>query len=613
MNALFSVRLPGLMLIAGLLLAAQPVCAADIVPPKGTVALEPIENLRLRFDSLVGQRLQANIDQWLLCAPQANPGILEMFRLRDRKPMPRLEPWSGEFAGKYLISCVQTLRLSDSEELQRHTADFVKELLATQADDGYLGPFPKARRLLGQWDLWGHYHIMQGLLLWYEYAGDSQALASARRAADLICRIYLDGSRRVIDAGSHEMNMAVAHVLARLYRTTGEPRYQRMVMEIAADWQKSGDYLRTGVAGMPFYKTPRPRWESLHDLQALFELWQITGQQQYRTAFESHWRTILEYDRRNTGAFSGGEQATGNPYVPSPIETCCTVAWMALSGDMLRLTGDPRVADELELSTLNAALGAQHPSGRWWTYNTPMDGERKASAHDIVFQARAGTPELNCCSVNGPRSLGMLGDWAIMQSPDGLTINWLGPMHASLKRTDAGKVSVTSETNYPLDSRILWRIKSEKPLRVRFRVPAWAEGGTAQIAGKQHPLTLGSYFEVQRQWNENEPLVVDLPLTLRAVAGQREQKGKVSLYRGPLLLAYDQPDNAFDEKDVPAVDLAQLKDAKVVGPPKKGSLGAPWLIVELPTAQGPLRLRDFASAGASGSRYRSWLPVVAKK
>src|SRR5262249_28228130 len=144
-----------------------------------------------------------------------------------------------------------------------------------------------------------------------------------------------------------------------------------------------------------------------------------TGEAQYRDAFISHWRTIRDFDRRNSGAFSGGEQATGNAFVPSAIETCCTVAWMAISVDMLRLTGDLQVADELELSTFNAALGAQHSSGRWWTYNTPMDGDRKASAHEIVFQARAGSPELNCCSVNGPRSLGMLSEWAVMADDRG--------------------------------------------------------------------------------------------------------------------------------------------------------------------------------------------------
>ena len=127
---------------------------------------------------------------------------------------------------------------------------------------------------------------------------------------------------------------------------------------------------------------------------------------------------------------------------------------------MLRLTGDPRVADELERSTFNGALGAQHPSGRWWTYNTPMDGVREASAHSIVFQARAGGPELNCCSVNGPRALGMLSEWAVMRDAKGFVVNWHGPGTANLITTGttsrcsakancraaAGRVGLSSST-----------------------------------------------------------------------------------------------------------------------------------------------------------------------
>jgi DUF1680 family protein len=528
--------------------------------------------------------------------------------LRDRQPVPHLVAWAGEFAGKYLISCVESLRLQDRADLRAHTARFVADLIATQAEDGYLGPFPKAQRLLANWDLWGHYHVMQGLLQWHDLTGDAASLAATRRAADLICRTFLDGNHRVFDAGSQEMNMAVAHVLAELYRRTGESRYLAMTNEIVKDWERAGDYLRTGLAGQAFYQTPRPRWESLHDLQALAELWRITGDAQYRDAFISHWRTIREFDRRNTGAFSGGEKATGDAFAPSPIETCCTVAWIALTCDMLRLTGDPQVADELELSTFNAALGAQHPSGRWWTYNTPMDGERKASAHDIVFQARAGSSELNCCSVNGPRALGMLSEWAVMRDDRGLVINWLGPLSTT---TADGKVTIHCETNYPVEGHIAWQIKSQEPLRVRMRIPAWAEGATARIAGQSVAVKAGTYLEAERLWRESDRVEFDLPLPLRTLPGQREQVGKVSLYRGPLLLAYDQHDNAFDESGIPLLDLTRLPEAQLRS---VDNAQTPWLIVELPTPQGPLRLRDFASAGASGTRYHSWLRVpVAEK
>jgi DUF1680 family protein len=569
--------------------------------------LQPLEaDARFKFGGIIGERVEANIDNWLLRAPIANPGMLEMFRVRDRQPAPSLVPWAGEFAGKYLISCVQALRMSEREDLRAHVENFVADLIATQADDGYLGPFPKHRRLLGEWDLWGHYHVMQGLLAWHDFSGEQRALIAVRKAADLICRTYLDGTRRIFDAGSHEMNMAVSHVLAELHRRTGEPRYLTLVREIEKDWERAGDYARTGEEGVPFYKTPLPRWESLHDLQALAELWRITGEARYRNAFTSHWRTIREFDVRNTGAFSGGEQATGNAFAPSAIETCCTIAWMALSVDMLRVTGNSRVADELELSTFNGGLGAMQPSGRWWTYNTPMDGERKASAHDIVFQARAGTPELNCCSVNGPRGLGMLADWAVMRDASGdLVVNWQGPMEVTTKNAKGEKIVLKCAGRFPSDGHVTWSNSGEVGT-INFRVPAWAEKATARLGEKKlTEVKPGEYLRIET-WPAGEPIYFEFPLPLRTLEGQREQAGKVSIYRGPLLLAYDQRDNAFDEFAIPRVDASQLGDGALIEAQSKTGF-APWLLVDVQTPRGPLYLRDFATAGTNGTRYRSWL------
>lgn len=604
--------------IAGFALASVVALAAtNAVPDRGALSLDSVPRAHFRFDGEVGRRVEANVNQWLLCAPDANPGMLEMFRMRDRQPTPQLVPWAGEFAGKYLISAVQALRMTDRPALREHVARFVRELIATQAEDGYLGPFPRAQRLLGNWDLWGHYHVVEGLVLWYEDTGDEPALAAARRAADLICRTYLDQGRRVIDAGSPEMNLAIIHGLGLLHRLTGEPRYLRLMREIEKDWERAGDYLRTGLDGTEFFASPRPRWESLHDLQGLVELWRITGQAQYRDAFTHHWRSIARWDRHNDGGFSSGEQATGDAYSPAPIETCCTVAWMALSIDMLRLTGDARVADELELSTLNAALGAQHPTGRWWTYNTPMDGVREASAHTIVFQARAGTPELNCCSVNGPRALGMLGDWAVMSDADGLVINWHGPGEFTGHLRDGTAVHLRCEGNYPISDRVKWKVAltgAPKRFLLRFRIPAWSAGTIVKLNGQ--PLEgarPGSYLNCDREWRTGDTVELQFGFGLRAVPGDREASGKVSLYRGPILLAYDQRLNAFDEADLPSVDLSRLAEARTL-PPGEGAGRTeplPWLLVDLPAPDGRmLRLCDFASAGAAGTRYRSWLPAT---
>lgn len=588
---------------------AQPISEA------GRMELGSLPAAHFRFTGLAGDRMEANVDNWLLCAPQANPGMLEMFRGRDRQPVPQLVPWAGEFVGKYLISAVQALRMSDNPRLFPQVSNVVNAFIATQAEDGYLGPFPKDIRLLKNWDLWGHYHALQALVLWHQQTGDPAALAAARRAADLVCKTYLDTNHRVFDAGDSEMNMAILTGMALMHRMTGEPRYLRMAREVEHDWERAGDYLRAGLDGREYFQGPKPRWESLHDLQGLVELWRITGEAKYRDAFIHHWRSIRRWDRRNTGAFSSGEQATGNPFAPTAIETCCTVAWMALTVDYLKLTGDPVAADELELSTLNGGLGAQHPSGRWWTYNTPMDGTREASAHTIVFQSRAGTPELNCCSVNGPRVLGMLSEWAVMASPDGLVLNCYLPGEVSVK-TGGQEVTLKLDQDYPRsDTQHVTVTRSTgREWTLRLRIPDWSKATQlkANFKGPFKRIDPGTYLDLHRRWKAGDAITLQFDCGLRAVPGANEAAGKVSLYRGPVLLAYDQTVNSFDAAGIPPIDLAQLSKAKIAEPTKgRSAVESPiWLQVEIPTERGPLALVDFADAGRDGTHYQSWLPAV---
>ena len=68
---------------------------AQPLPEAGIVQFNSLPHGRFRFTGPVGERVEANIDNWLLRAPQANPGILEMFQMSDRQPVPQLVPWAG--------------------------------------------------------------------------------------------------------------------------------------------------------------------------------------------------------------------------------------------------------------------------------------------------------------------------------------------------------------------------------------------------------------------------------------------------------------------------------------------------------------------------------------
>ena len=239
--------------------------------------------------------------------------------------------------------------------------------------------------------------LFRSLLAWYDFAADEQALDCAVRAADAICNIYLDGERRPIEAGTPQINLAILHALGNLYRRTGTARYRDLMERIEQDMRRDGDWLRLGAKGVPYFKLPGggTRWESLHIVQGLVELYRITGKERYKKAVLLLWQSIRQYDRHPSGAFSTRESAIGSVYEPGAIETCCSVAWAALTIDVLKITGDPQVADELELTTWNQVLAAQHPSGNWSTYDTPLDGVRPPPFQQLGSQSRPGTPDLH--------------------------------------------------------------------------------------------------------------------------------------------------------------------------------------------------------------------------
>lgn len=602
------------------MLAATIVLA--VVVPRSAFADQPpidlpVPQVQMNLEGPMRTRVDGIIRNWLIPAPDANPGMLEMMRLRDRRP-PYEDPvpWAGEFVGKYLTSCVLIGRLSEDKGLREVTARVMRELIQTQAADGYLGPFPD-NHLLDRWDLWGHYHCMLAMVLWHQDTGDAEASQAACRAADLMCATFLDTGKRVHDAGSHEMNMAVIHALGLLYRQTRKDTYLRLMREIEQDWQKppAGDYHRMASRGLEFYQTPKPRWESLHPMIGLAELFRITRDDSYRQALVHWWRSIYRTDVHNSGSFSTHEQAVGNPFQPGAIETCCTVAWMGLSVEALRLTSDSRIADALEHATWNAALGHEHPSGRWCTYDTPMNGKRLASAHSIVFQARPGTPELNCCSVNGPNGLGLIGQWAVLGGKDGLYLNYYGPGRTEVKLVDGSIWTFIQRTDYPRNGTVHIEVRPPHAaaLPLRVRIPDWS--ALTQVAVNGAPVaqaSAGSYLNLDRTWIPGDQIVLEFDMRLRAMRGDQHVQFNTSLLRGPILLTFDQKYNVMDPADMPELDLAALPLTLLASedPLVKDLRYGPIAAVSSPLADGRrVVLCDFGSAGAYGTSYRSWLPV----
>jgi hypothetical protein len=237
-----------------------------------------------------------------------------------------------------------------------------------------------------------------------------------------------------------------------------------------------------------------------------------------------------------------------------------------------------------------------------------MDGERRSSAHDIDFQARAGSPELNCCSVNAPRGLGVLSEWAVMRREEGLALNYYGPCSVELPAPSGGTIRLEQQTDYPLSGRVRLTVRTdrEEPMTLHLRMPGWSPSTEVRLNGEVSGAAPGgTYHAIERRWRDGDVIQLGLDMAPRLWVGERECRGKVSVYRGPLLLAYDPRFDRWPPDELPELDLREppeIQDRPEAEP-------KPLLLLRFAARDGDaVTLCDFASAGAAGNPYRSWLP-----
>ncbi len=557
-----------------------------------------------------GKLIDNIINKWMIGLRETNPAIIEMFADRDVMPYRELLPWSGEFAGKYITSAYYIYKLTKNAELYDYVVKFIDELISYQDYDGYLGCFSKECRLTGAfsqnpsesgatWDSWNHYHIMVGLLYWYDLTKKGEYLHTVERIATHYMNKFYNGNPTLVSIGWAEMNLAVYHAFGLLYRRTENIDYLNFANLIENDLshESAGNYIYYAQQGYEFYECPKPRWESLHIIMGIVEMYRNTFDSKYLDVASQIFYSILKTDVHNTGGFSTNEQAIGNPYKNEIIETCCVVAYNALAIELFMLTEDIKILDFLERSHYNAILGSYSKSGKWSTYNTPMEGFKRANYHDINFQCRPGSPDINCCSVNAPRGVANISEWMLTEKKDCLYLNFYEDM---ILETET-HISLKISGNYPANNKVTIQIDSHGTRKkIGFRIPAWSKNTKIQIGDEMFYPKAETYFCHSKAW-ENDFIHIVFDFTSYTQAGDLDYAGKSSIFVGPVLYGLELHDNPNISFDSPPIISKKELDKIIPTLQANGS-------IELRFSNG-IKLKDFYHLGEGGSLYKTWIKV----
>jgi hypothetical protein len=184
----------------------------------------------------------------------------------------------------------------------------------------------------------------------------------------------------------------------------------------------------------------------------------------------------------------------------------------------------------------------------------------------------------------------------------------LEPKPGGAQDSRSGVVTLIQETDYPRSNQVRLRVSPDQPMRfpLQLRIPHWSHATRVLVNGKTiENVQPGAYLRIDRTWKTGDIIELAFDFSFHYWRGERECAGEVSIYRGPLLLAYDRRFNEMDPDQIPALEAKGLKGSMV----ESNDWLPPLLLLEFTTEGRAVRLCDFGSAGVGGSPYRSWLEI----
>lgn len=599
--------------------------------------LYPLDPRDISFNNNIDTRIRILIDNLYKRVDFSK--LVDYFRLK-------LDPFAaGEFWGKMLRSASVIYQYTRDESLKAVIDASVADMLSVQAEDGEISTTPRQAQPNGTHgsDLWERKYVLLGLWAYYEATMSEDALRAMVKLTDYTARqVGAPPKTPITETGWAFYGIESSSILEpimKLYRLTGREEYLRLGRHIveetgACKRQNIFEAIRQGTAPKDIGSNGNPResiakaYEMMSCFEGLLEYYRATGEARWLEIASEFVAKVIEREITLLGSGGAdkpynlgpgiGEQWNDtayeqtNPDISYMMETCVTITYMKLCHQLLRLNGDSRLADQIEISMYNALFGAEKPTGDYFEYFPRFNGVRSSK---VNFTANIGDFPLSCCTANGPAGIGLIPMTAVMRTERGIAVNFFEAARVSCELENT-PVNIEIVSEYPARGQVIIKVSPTVPkcFDILIRVPAWSANTSIAVNGTaQANVRAGEYYGISREWTAGDEICVTLDMRCEIIpaphGSNRKGDAFCALRYGPIVLSRDK---RLDPKYSSPVTIVRGGDGCAVCESVVTDIPDVRVALRVKTTDGYITVINYSAAGSSwdeSSEFCTWMPT----
>ena len=525
-------------------------------------------------------------------------------------------PFDDTDVYKIIEGASNSLISAPNPELEALLDSLITIIAIGQEEDGYLttwrtidpanSPAPWVEVKEGKrWESLGASHELYNPGHLYEAAythfmatGKRNFLDIALKNADLLVNTFGKGEAKIESVPGHQI---VETGLLKLYQLTQKPEYLELAKYfldnrgIPEHHDLFGPYSQDHLPVTQQDEVVGHAVRAVYMYAAMTDIAVLENDSAYNEAVQKLWNNMVEkkiYITGGIGAKHEGESFGDNyelPNLTSYNETCAAIGSVYWNHRLHSQTGDAKYFDVIERTLYNGLISGLSLDGTHFFYPNALEA-------DGVYKFNQGACtrknwfDCSCCPTNVIRFIPAMPGMMYSKSGETIYVNLYAGSNSKID-LEAQGVTIQQQTNYPWDGKVNITVEPEQEseLTIKFRIPSWARNtpipgdlyayvssssSTSSILLNDEKIEAQSgdgYFTISRVWKSGDKVTLDFPMPVQMVKTDEkveENRGKVSLERGPLVYALEEIDNpgTIDDIQITVNDDFQVKpEADLLG------------------------------------------------